>query len=154
MIGDRKSLGRVVFHQTARDSDGLVGRVVQDLNVEFVQRVLQAADGIQQPLYHELLIEDRKLYRHPGQLFKSLRWFSRTVFSVLVIEVYQHIAVHAVRCQQNQDNEVGNQQRRIERIGVIEALEGLVKKVLPEILTEAARDCKEGKGRNERATQR
>jgi hypothetical protein len=62
--------------------------------------------------------------------------------------------VHAVRCQQNQDNEVGNQQRRIERIGVIEALEGLVKKVLPEILTEAARDCKEGKGRNERATQR
>jgi hypothetical protein len=62
--------------------------------------------------------------------------------------------VHAVRCQQNQDDEVWNQQGRIERIGVIEALECLVEEVLPEILSEAARDCKEGKGRDERATQR
>ena len=49
----------VVFNQPSRYCLSLVSGVIQNLNVEFVQRVIQAANRIQQPLHHKLLVVDR-----------------------------------------------------------------------------------------------
>ena len=36
----------------------------------FLERILQAANRLQQPLHHKLLVEDRKLDRDPRQIGK------------------------------------------------------------------------------------
>ena len=66
MVGDRKSFGGIVIDQPAGNGDGFVGRVVEHLDVEFLQRIVQAANGFEQPLDHELLVEDRELDCDPG----------------------------------------------------------------------------------------
>jgi len=52
---------------------------------------------------------------------------------VLVIEVNQNVAVHSVTRKQDQHDEVGNQQRAIECVRVVEALKSLVQQMLAEI---------------------
>jgi len=47
--------------------------------------------------------------------------------------------VHAVRRQQNQDDEIGDEQRKVEGIGVIQALKRLVEEMLAQVGTDPAR---------------
>jgi hypothetical protein len=63
VIGDGVSLRGIMLDQAARHRYGFVSGIVQNLNIEFVQRVIELADGIQQTLDDKLLIEDRKLNR-------------------------------------------------------------------------------------------
>src|SRR3981081_1002274 len=60
MVGDGISKRGIALDQTARDFDGFVSGVVEHLNVEFLLRIFQLADGLKQPLDDILLIEDRK----------------------------------------------------------------------------------------------
>ena len=100
-------------------------------------RIVQPADGIQQPLDHELLIEDRQLYGDARQIAKWLAGSVVRFFSLLVIKIDQHVAVHAVRSQQNENDEVGNQQRQVEAVGLVKSLESGVEKVLADVLPNA-----------------
>src|ERR1700722_8011116 len=58
---------------------------------------------------------------------------------MLVIKINQDVAVHAVRRQQNQHNEIRNQQRQIKPVGVIQALKSFIQKVLAHVLPDALR---------------
>ena len=66
------------------------------------------------------------------------------ILSVLVIEIHQHIAVQTIRSQQDEHDEVGNQQRHIKRVGVIEAPECGVEKMLANVLADAPRGHESG----------
>ncbi len=44
----------------------LVGRVVEELNLEAVARILDAADRVYQPVDHKLLVEDGQLHGDEG----------------------------------------------------------------------------------------
>src|SRR5262249_56091825 len=66
-------------------------------------------------------------------------------FLLLVIEIYEGVAMHSVRGQQNQNHEVGDQQGQIEPVGLIKALEGGVEKMLADVLREAAFGNEKGK---------
>ncbi len=48
------------------------------------------------------------------------------VFAVFEVEVAERVAMDAVDGEQDHDGEVGDEQRRVKRVPVIEALEGLV----------------------------
>ncbi len=61
------------------------------------------------------------------------------ILPVLVIEVNQHVAVQTVRGQQDEHDEVGDQQRHIKGVGVIEAPESGVEKMLANVLADAPR---------------
>ena len=67
MVTDGESLRSVVVDQPSRYRYGLIGRVVEHLDVELIERVVEAADGLKQPLDYELFVEDRKLDSDAGQ---------------------------------------------------------------------------------------
>ena len=142
MIG--KAPRGVVLDQAARDGLGFVGRIVEHLHIELVERILQAADRIQQALDHELLVENGKLHRHPRQIRKVPGRLGGAILPVLVIKIDQHVAVHAVRGQQDQHDEVGDQQRHVKGIGVVEAPECGVEKMLANVLADAPRGHESG----------
>ena len=148
MVGNGKAARGVLFHQALGDRLGLVGGVVQHLDVKLFQRILQTADRIQQALNHELLVENRKLHRNPGQFGKMAGRLHGAIFPVLVIEINQHVTVHAVRRQQDQHHKVRNQQRHVKGVGVIEAPEGGVEKMLPDVLADAPRGHESGQSWN------
>ncbi len=54
-----------------RDPGGLVGRVVEKLDLELVLGIVQPRDGGQQPLHHVHFIEDRQLNRHQRQFLEA-----------------------------------------------------------------------------------
>jgi hypothetical protein len=58
---------------------------------------------------------------------------------MLVVKVNQNVAVHPVTSQQDEHDKIGNQQRAIECVGVVEALKSFVQQVLAEIRSDAAR---------------
>src|SRR6267378_2377799 len=61
------------------------------------------------------------------------RWFRRLILLVLVIKIDHPVAVRAVRCQDDQDDEIGNQQRQIKSIDLVKPLESLVQKMLAKV---------------------
>ena len=56
-----------------------------------------------------------------------------------VIEVDKDVAVQSVPSKQDQDDEIGNQQRHVEGIGMVQAAEGLIQKLRTEKMNDAAR---------------
>ena len=127
-VGDRMSQGGVALDQKAGDFNGFVGRVVEQLDVEFFPRIVEPADGVEQPVYHVLLVKDRQLHGDPWQVIEieMRRGFRRLVLFVLVIKIDQPVAVPAVGRQDDEDDEIGNQQRQIECVDLVETLESLV----------------------------
>ena len=52
---------------------------------------------------------------------------------MLVIQVHEDVAVHAVACQQDQNDEIRDEQCQIEAVDVIQAAERGVQKVLSNV---------------------
>ena len=67
-VGDWISQGGVAFHQKASDLHGFVGRVVEQLDVELFSRIVEPADGVEQPVHHILLVKDRQLHGDARQV--------------------------------------------------------------------------------------
>jgi hypothetical protein len=135
MVGDGVADCRVSLHQAPYDLHGLVGGVIEHLDIQLLARIIQLTNAVNQPLGYVALIEHRKLHRNPGQFFEMSGRFCRPLLSILVIEVDQDVAMQTVRGQQNQHNEVRNQQGNIESIGVVKPLKRPVEKVLANVLT-------------------
>jgi len=72
-VGDRLGIHAREAAGVARDDLAgyryrLVGRVVEQLNLEAIARVFELADRIDQPVDDKLLVEDGQLHRDEGQL--------------------------------------------------------------------------------------
>ena len=74
-----------------------------------------------------------------GRSAKVCGWFGRAILLVLVVEINQYVAMRAIRRQQDQHDEIGNQQRRVKSVGVIQALESLIEKMLADVLPDSLR---------------
>ena len=105
----------------------LIGRIIQHLNLKPVARIIQLANRIDQPVDHELLVEDRQLDRHKRQLSFSKPHRRliplRRVLLVLEVQPHQLIPMDPIERQDDHHDEVGNQHRRIERIPAVKAVE-------------------------------
>ena len=80
-VDDRMSERGVALDQAASDFDGLVGRVVEQLDVELVFRIVEAADGVEQAVDHVLLVEDRQLHGDARQFVRNERAARSSCFS-------------------------------------------------------------------------
>jgi Protein of unknown function (DUF3303) len=130
MISNSVSQGGIALDHRLRHFDGLVGGIVEQLDVQLVARVIEAANRLHQPVDHELLVEDGQLHRDPRQFFKAGRRLLHLVLAVSVIEVHKHIAMHAVSRQQDENHEVGDQQRQVKGVDLVDALEPGIGQVL------------------------
>src|SRR6266404_9600022 len=106
----------VAFDQGARDFDVFVGRVIQELNVEFLARVVQLADCVEQTVNNVLLIKNGQLHGDARQIVEISCRIRGLVFLVLVVKIDEPIAMRSVRCQDDQYDEVRDQQRQIESV--------------------------------------
>lgn len=136
-IRNRITLRGIVRYQSTRNRDRLIRRIVEDLNVEFVQRIVKLANGFQQSFDDELLVKDRELDGYPRQFSEPIRRFGSAVFLVLIIKIDQQITMSAIRSQQNQDYEIRNQKGKIESIDLIKPFERGIEKVLPNVVPNA-----------------
>src|SRR5450755_4144277 len=101
----------VAFDQQTGNLDRLVGRVVEQLNVELILRIIEPANRIEQAIDHVLLVKDWQLHGNARQVIgrKISRGLRGFILFVLVIKIDHPIAVGSVSSQNGQDNEVRNQ---------------------------------------------
>ena len=136
-IGNWIAQGRIPLDDAAGDLDGLVSGVVKELDIELFTRVIEAADRIQQSLDDVLLVEDRQLHSDARQFFEVRGWLGRLILLVLVIKIDEPVAMASVGGEDDEDDKVRDQQRKVKGIDLIESLESLVEKVLAEIGAQA-----------------
>ena len=121
---------RIAIDNLLRYADRLVGRVVQQLDLEAVARILQPADRVDQPVDHELLVEDRQLDGHEGQLALGVSGSRlvplRRLLLVVVVQPHQLVAMDPIKRQDHHHHEVRNQHRDVERVPAIQAAKGVV----------------------------
>ncbi len=85
-VDDGVAERRIALHDGGSDFCGLVGRVVQHLDLELVLRVLHGADGLDQAVDDELLVEDGQLDGDAGELVEVPGRIGVVVLAVLEVE--------------------------------------------------------------------
>src|SRR5205807_9186377 len=73
----------------------IVGRIVQDLDLQQFSRIIELADRAQKALHYVNFVKNRKLNGHSRELPKPTRWNHRA-FAVLKEEINDEIPVNAV----------------------------------------------------------
>jgi len=136
-VDDGVAESGVAFDDSARDLDGFVGGVVEDLNFELAGGVVHLATGFDETVDDELLIKDGELDGDQGQFGEVRRRFLRGILLMLVVEIDKLITVDAVEGEHDHYGEIGNQQEGIEAVPAIEMLEGLVAIMGAEVVLEA-----------------
>src|ERR1700749_765712 len=87
-----------------------------------------------QPVHHELFVEDRQLHCNRGKLSKPLLRLMNSVFAVYVVAKNELVTVNAVEGENPHHHKIRNQQCGIERIPAIQMLERFIKVMGPEIM--------------------
>ena len=106
-VGDVDAVGGIAHHGALRHNARLVGGVVQHLDFEQLARIVELADGVDQPVRHVHLVVDRKLDRDLRQPFQARR-HGMTVL-VLHVQVDQVIPVPPVDRENDEDEKVGRE---------------------------------------------
>ena len=130
---DRQAQRLVALHAGARDLLRFVGGIVEHLNIEQFARIVEARDGVDQPLDHVALVVDRKLYGNLGPPLTA-GGGPGTLLRIDVVIVDQPVAVQSVGGQDHQHEEIRNHDREIECIRMIDAGKRAVGQLMP-ILT-------------------
>jgi hypothetical protein len=148
-VGDGIAERGVALDDGAGDFDGFVGGVVEDLYVEAVERVLHLANGIDEAVDDELLVEDRKLDGHAREFVEARRGLGDLVLAIAVVHPHELVTVEAVGGKDNENDEVGNQEHQVETVDLVEALECFVEEMSAEVVAESARRGCHRQGRYE-----
>ena len=104
----------------------VVGRIVQHLNLQQCFRVLDFRHFIDQALDDVALVVNRQLDGHRRQLRKTYPRIFRGVLPVLEISTDDIVAMQAVDGENGKRSEIGDEQRPIEPIQLMDAGERLV----------------------------
>ena len=113
-IRDVESALRLPLHRARRDVAGLIGRVVQHLDFEQVPRIVDLADGVDEPLRHVHLVEDRELDRDARQRIERRDLPLRYVVPVLHVKIHKVVPVPAVDRQNAQDEEIQDENESLD----------------------------------------
>src|ERR1700691_2784627 len=97
-VADGHSEGPLAFYTVAGDLAGLVGRIVENLNLEQLARIIELRSGFDKPFDHEAFVVNGELNGdfRPGSYLR--RW-PRNVLSIFIIVVNQGVAMDAVSSQ-------------------------------------------------------
>ena len=116
----------VALHQRLGEGRGIVGGIVQHLNLQQFLGILDLDHLFDQPLHHVALVVKRKLDGHRRQLFEALRRPGSGLLPVLEIRADDLVAVDAVNREDDQNREVGDQHGPVEPRHLVDAGEGVV----------------------------
>ena len=110
-VRDVHALGRIAPHGALGHAAGLVGGVVQHLDLQEIARVVDPADGVDQPIRHVHLVIDGEL---DGDRRKGVERAGRDRLPVLVlhVEVHQVIPVPPVHGENDEDEEICGEYER------------------------------------------
>ena len=109
---DVEAVGGMTAHGGRGDGAGLVGRVVEHLDLELLARVVDGADRVHEPVDHVHLVEDRQLDGDDRQLVEVPQGHRHLVL-VLHVEVHHVVAVPPVHGQDHEHEEVGRENERL-----------------------------------------
>ena len=96
-----------LFGDTAR----FVGGVVQHLNLEQLARILQPADGVDQPIRHVHLVVDRELNRDRRER-RQRPGGDRLLSFVLHVQVHKVVPVPTVDSKNDKNEEIRAENQR------------------------------------------
>src|SRR5438552_3155310 len=105
---------RLIFcHASSRDIDRAVSGVVENLDLQKLQRISNVARGFDQPFHDIHFVVDRKLYRHARLRFEFRSGLRDLVF-VFQVEINEMVSVNTIDGENRQDREIRNQNKNIE----------------------------------------
>ena len=107
---DVDALGREPPDRSFGDAPCLVSRVVEHLNLEKLRRILDSAHRLDQPVGDVHLVVQRQLNGDDRQRREG-RARLRLLIAVPHVEIHEVIAMPAVNCEDNQDEEVSDERK-------------------------------------------
>ena len=129
-IRDRQALrGKAIDHRT-RDLLRFVGGVIQDLHVQQLARIVEARNRFDQPFDDVAFVKNGQLNRD-ARPRSGHRRRARNILRIRVVVVDQPITVQTVNRKDKQHDEVRNHHRQVEKIGVVDPGERLVRQFVP-----------------------
>src|ERR1700683_1898571 len=116
------SEGPVAFYTVAGDLAGLVGRIVENLNLEQLARIVELRNGFDKPFDDVAFVINGELNGDfgPGSY---LRRRPRNVLSIFIIVVNQGVAVNAVGSQNDHYEKIRQHDCKIEGIQLVNSAE-------------------------------
>ena len=102
---DGVALGGHLLDGLFGDVGGVVGAVVQNLDLQLVQRVVDLAGGADNPGGDRVLVVHRELDRHPREVLEAVFGLIPVV-AVLEVQVHQDVAVEPVERHKRQHGHV------------------------------------------------
>ena len=104
--------GGVAAHGQLGDAARLVGRVVQDLDLEQLARVVDPADRVDQPVGDVHLVVDRQLDRDDRQRRRAAAPARGSLSLLLHVQIDEVVPVPAVDGENDQDEEIRDENQR------------------------------------------
>ena len=134
MVLDGIAQGPVALHQRFGERRGIVGGIVQHLDLQQLLGVLDLQHLFDQPLHHVPLVVERKLNGDRRKLREAHRRLASGLLAVLEIGADHLVAVQAVHREDRQDGEIRDQHRPVEPGQLMDAGERSLGKHLREAL--------------------
>jgi hypothetical protein len=116
----------VALHQRLGKWGGVVGGIVQHLDLEQLAGILDAGDLVDEPLDDVPFVEDGQLNGDRRQLRETPGRLAGGLLAVLEISANDLVAMHAVDRKHGQNGEVRYQNRPIEPTQLMDAAESVV----------------------------
>ena len=126
MVFDGEPQGAIALHQRRGKWSGVVGGIVQHLDLEQLAGILDAGDLVDEPLDDVPFVEDGQLNGDRRQLREAPGRLAGSLLAVLEVSADDLVAMHPVNRKHGQDGEVRNQNRPVEPTQLMDAAEGVV----------------------------
>jgi len=113
-VADIKPAKRVTPHRPLGDGRGLVGRIIQDLDLEQILRIIHLADGVDEPVGDVHLVENRELHGDTRQC-REFRRRQRRPILVFRVKIHEVVAVPSIDGQNAEHEKVKDENQRLNR---------------------------------------
>ena len=110
-VGDVDALRRIAPHGLFGHAPRFVGRIVEDLDLEQLARILQSTDGVDETIRHVHLVVDRELDRDRRELVHRSRR-DRLLPLVLHVQVHEVVPVPTVHSKNDKNEEIRPENQR------------------------------------------
>src|ERR1035438_9424493 len=126
MVFDGEPQSAIALHQRRGKWGGVVGGIVQHLDLEQLAGILDAGDLVDEPLDDVPFVEDGQLNGDRRQLREASGRLAGGLLAVLEVGADHLITMHTVDRKQGQDGEVRYQNRPVEPTQLVDAAKGVV----------------------------
>ena len=129
VVFDGVAEGAVFGDEAFGERVGFVSGVIEDLNLQLVLRVVDLDDGFNEAFDDEALIIERQLDSDGREFGEALGRGGGQVAAVFEVATDHFVAVHAIKAQDEQDGEIGDDEQVVEQGQGVDPGEGIVQHI-------------------------